>query len=114
MKIRGIALRTIEEQLAGGDHDVIDPKAIENLPATVPLSISFGNKIGTATVSLVDGRLVVEADIPDDCILANKLAVGVSSTLQDKKITTPHRLYEISLTHSNKDSGIPPYGVVEE
>lgn len=109
MKIKGIALRTVQEQLDDGDPDVIVPEAIHNLPTEVPLSVNFGDHIGTAKVYLEDGRLVVEADIPEEYLKLNKLAVGYSFGGD-----LPPTLYEISITKENKDHGIPAYYIDED
>lgn len=111
MKIKGIALGTTQEQLNGGDQDVIAPEALHNIPTEVPLTVNFKERIGTAKVYLEDGRLVVEADVSEDYLKLNKLAIGYVFHPDGSE---PPILKDIAVTEENKDKRIPPYDIIEQ
>lgn len=113
MNISGICLRTVKEQIDGGDEYLIDPSLIHNIPAdNIPVTLQFtGLEIGTSSVRLEDGRLVANTDIHFDSKGSKpKLAVGCwgyGVSPGEGKTT----LYALAIVDENKDKDIPNYTI---
>jgi hypothetical protein len=72
MKIRGVVLGTLQEQIDGGDPDPIDPALIkiDGDPARVSVGFDSSRLLGRTTrVWREDGRLLFEADIDGEAYL---------------------------------------------
>jgi len=118
MKIRGMLLRTVEEQVAAGDDRPVDPEKIKfDTDKKYVVTVGFNPKyppIGFAKVFMEDGRLYAEAELFDDVDVKKKLlkfAVGVVGFVTDMRDV---RLVDLALVKENSDHGIPPFEVVED
>lgn len=144
MKIRGVVLGTLQEQIEGGDKHPIDPALIKIDGDPVRVSVQFNpvRPLGRTTrVWREDGRLMFEADINDN---AWRSEVGIRTEHDDSKhavaaigfisqdfstaelayslemkdalgnIVKGGQLSEIGLTGENENRNQPPWEVVEE
>jgi hypothetical protein len=140
MKIRGVLLGTLAEQVAGGDPNPIDPTLIKLdrvAEGTVPVTLGFDRTklVGKATRAwLEDGRILFEAEILNDAISMKRLhdedaidkaAIGfVGETaelaydleMKDStgRIIQGGAIFEVGLTDANENRNQPPFEVVEE
>jgi hypothetical protein len=79
VKIRGVLLGTLKEQISGGDPSPIDPKLIklDRVEAgIVPVTLGFQRDklVGKTTRAwLEDGRILFEAEVLNDAIPAKRL-----------------------------------------
>jgi hypothetical protein len=114
MKIRGILLGTLDEQIAGGDRHPINPKLVK-LEDVVPVTVGFQRDrvVGRTTRTwLEDGRILFEADVDElrDFMvtnakdrapgLATKGAVGISVDSVEERMPTTA---ELAYTLESKD-----------
>jgi hypothetical protein len=128
--IRGVLLGTLEEQIAGGDTNPVDPRLIkfdlEERPVRVSLRFESDQVVGKATrVWREDGRLMFEATVDGDLMKQDKAAIGFIGTTaeaaydlemknRDGYTIKGGKLFEIGLTDDNENRNQPPYEVVEE
>lgn len=100
MKVRGVCLRTVEEQRVGGDDDPLDPEEIETT-GYVPIRIGFqGTPIGVAVVQLHERRLWAEAEVQEK--IEGYFAVGFARS-KDRVVLT-----EVGVTQDPIDRGSWP------
>ena len=105
MIVRGILLRTVEEQVAGGDSLAINPMLLPN-EMELPIRMEFtGEVIATGRVTKdEEGRLVVDAILPDD-IPIGTLQFGLGY-LEGPEVLVAT---DIGIINNNSDRGIPPF-----
>jgi len=113
MKIRGVLLGTLKEQVAGGDPNPIDPKLVKLdrvEDGIVPVTIGFQRYrvvCKTTRAWLEDGRILFEAEVDEmqdftmkrapimGDIIANKSAIGIFTT--DDMPVTAELAYELEM-----------------
>jgi hypothetical protein len=128
VRFHGTLLRTVAEQLEGGDDDAIDPAALD-ISVMPRLSWNFDLSrppAGEVTrVWIEDGRVLVEGKffdtdprIPSFLSVAKYPCAGVSITERkqraDRKYICAGRLYEVGLSYANVDKGIEPIVLEDE
>jgi hypothetical protein len=123
VKFKGTLLRTVAEQIEGGDDDMaIDPEGVV-ISKGAALSWNFDTTrppVGTVDrVWLEDGRLLVEGTIVDDePVKAGDLtpAIGVKDqTFSRAALVCRHStLFGVGLARANEDSGVPPITLLED
>jgi hypothetical protein len=138
VKIQGVLLGTIEEQIAGGDPNPIDPLLVRLSHDPYRVSINFDptRVVGkTIKVWREDGRILFAAEVDEllDFSIkhapvsksgrARKAAVGIVSTAElayelemknaSKMTIKGGRLLEVGLTDENENRNQPPFEVVE-
>jgi len=122
MKFKGTLLRTVAEQIEGGDDDMaIDPEGVViSKGAALSWNFDTTRTIGTVDrVWLEDGRLLVEGTIVDDePVKAGDLtpAIGVKDqTFSRPALVCRHTtLFGVGLARANSDSGVPPITLLED
>ena len=117
MKIRGIALDTFENQIAGGDESPVHPDVIQIKDQHVPVSINFSTDklVGRTTrIWKEHGCIWFEADIPFD-------TAAIGYTLEEQRLEEDGhrtikggRLFEIGLTDDNANRNQPTWSVVDD
>lgn len=143
MRIKGVLLCTLKEQVEGGDMCPIDPKLVKLDRVEgdwgVPVTIGFQRDRVVGKVTRVwpeDGRLLFEADVDElqdfamkvtdrEEALAVKGAIGIAVTsaelaydLEMKDATgrtvKGGNLFEVGLTDENENRNQPPFEVVPD
>lgn len=133
MRIRGVLLGTLKEQIEGGDKNPIDPRLVKLdrvEDGLVPVTIGFQrDKVVGKTVRVwrEDGRLMFEADIinKDFAKAVRQGAIGIAvDTAELAYDLEPKdaagytvkggRIFEIGLTNENQNHNQPEWGVIPD
>jgi hypothetical protein len=106
VRIRGVLLRTLEEQRAGGDPEPVDPNLLRFDPETeYPLLANFDPKRVVGTVKVErgrDGTIYAIGEIKDLRPLVAQLSIGFNR-LEDGGL----EMWTASLGGRNVDTGLP-------
>jgi hypothetical protein len=112
-RFHGVLLRSVEDQRAGGDDELIDPAAVDitDLPH---LSWNFRTDLPPAgrvtRVWLEGGQLLLEGELADEPIKAGHLTPAVGITFYSNHVS----LKEVGMVHLNRDAGLPPVTLEDE
>jgi hypothetical protein len=109
----GVLLRSVDDQRAGGDNDLVDPTLVDisDLPC---LSWNFRHDLPSAgkvtRVWLEDGQLLLEGELDDEPIKAGHLTPAVGITFYSNRVS----LKDVGMVHLNRDAGLPPVVLEDE
>lgn len=115
-KFHGTLLRTVAEQLEGGDSEAIDPAGLD-ISVMPHLSWNFDPRRPAGTIDRVwieDGRVLIEGHLlTDDAPVAYPCAGVMIARRTGNGHIHEGRLYEVGLSSQNVDTGIGPITIEE-
>ena len=122
----GVLLRSVADQMAGGDDEPIDPAKVDisELPR---LSWNFNTAFPPAGrithIWYEDGQLLIEGELNEyedgrGPISAGTLTPAANTTrttvIRGQQATVRDRLLEVGMVRENRDSGLPPVVLEDE